>query len=46
MDYLHFAREYEAYYHPVESYAEIALVFPRQSVQIGDDEPLESFRQI
>jgi hypothetical protein len=46
VDYLHFAREYEAYYHPVESYAEIALVFPRQSVQIGDDEPLESFRQI
>ena len=46
VDYFHFAEKYEAYYHPVESYAEVALVFPRQSLQIGDDEPVETFRQL
>ncbi len=46
VDYFRFAEKYEAYYHPVESYAEVALVFPRQSLQIGDDEPVETFRQL
>ena len=45
-DYFNFAREYDAYYHPVESFAEVALVFPRQSVQMGDAEPVDDFRQV
>jgi len=43
VDYFNFAREYDDYYHPVESYAEVALVFPRQSVQIGDAKPVDDF---
>lgn len=46
LDYFRFAEKYEEYYHPVESYSEVALVFPRQALQIGDDEPVETFRQL
>ena len=46
IDYFHFAEEFEAYFHPVKSHAEVALVFPRQSVLAGDDQPVERFRQI
>jgi hypothetical protein len=45
-DYFDFARKYESYFHPVDSYAEVALVFPRQTVHLGDDGPVESFRQL
>lgn len=46
VDYFNFARRYDQYYHPVESYVEVALVFSRQSMQIGDEATVESFRQI
>ena len=46
IDYFHFAEEFQSYYHPVESYAEVALVFPRQVVLKGDDQPVENFRKI
>ena len=45
-DYFDFARTYEDYFHPVASAAEVALVFPRQVVHLGDDGPVESFRQL
>jgi len=45
VDYFNFARKYDDYYHPVESFSEVALVFPRQSVQAGDAEPVDDFRQ-
>ena len=45
-DYFDFARTYEEYFHPVDSGAEVALVFPRQTVHLGDDGPVESFRQL
>ena len=46
IDYFHFAEEFQSYYHPVESYAEEALVFPRQAVLKGNDQPVEHFRKI
>ena len=46
IDYFHFAEEFQSYYHPVESYAEVALVFPRQVVLKGNDQPVENFRKI
>jgi len=46
VDYFNFARKYDDYYHPVESFSEVALVFPRQSVQVGDAEPVDDFRLI
>ena len=46
VDYFNFARKYDEYYHPVESFSEVALVFPRQSIQIGDAEPVDDFREI
>ena len=46
VDYFNFARKYDEYYHPVESFSEVALVFPRQSIQIGDAEPVDGFREI
>ena len=46
IDYFHFAEEFQSYYHPVESYAEVALVFPRQAVLKGNDQPVEHFREI
>ena len=45
IDYFHFAEEFEGYFHPVKSHAEVTLVFPRQSVLAGDDRPVERFRQ-
>ncbi len=46
VDYFNFARKYDDYYHPVASFSEVALVFPRQSIQVGDDEPVEDFRKV
>jgi len=46
VDYFNFARKYDDYYHPVASFSEVALVFPRQSVQVGDAEPVDDFREI
>ena len=46
IDYFHFAEEFQSYYHPVESYAEVALVFPRQVILKGNDQPGEHFREI
>ena len=46
IDYFHFAEEFQSYYHPVESYAEVALVFPRQVILKGNDQPGEHFRKI
>jgi len=46
IDYFNFARKYDEYYHPVTSFAEVALVFPRQSIQVGDDAPVDDFRKI
>jgi len=46
VDYFNFARKYYDYYHPVESFSEVSLVFPRQSVQVGDAEPVDDFRLI
>ena len=46
IDYFRFAEEFQTYYHPVESYAEVGLIFPRRSILKGDDLPLEHFRKI
>ena len=45
-DYFEFVRQYDAYFHPVESHAEVGLVFPRQAVHAGNDAPVKNFHQL
>ena len=43
--YFGFLREHEHLYRPIESYAEVGLVFPRRAVHRGETEPVAAFKR-
>lgn len=44
--YFRFLARHEEYYHPVESYAEVALIWPRRSVHRGDLSAIPAFKSL
>jgi hypothetical protein len=44
--YFDFLRRYENLYHPVTSYADVALVFPRSAVHRGDISAIPDFKHV
>ena len=43
--YFDFLRAHEDLYHPIEGYAEVAVVFPRRNVHDGDTGPVTTFKR-
>ena len=43
--YFDFLHRHEDLYHPIEGYAEVAVVFPRRSVHGGDTAPVAAFKR-
>ena len=44
--YFRFLRRHESLYRPIESYAEVGLVFPRRAVHRGDLQPVATFKHV